>query len=302
MDLEHLIQVIEQVRERVEKYKDVLEQNEAQTRISLIEPLLRAFGWLLEDPFLVRVEVRTNNGAKVDYVLNRSDGRPAIGLEARSLGSKLELASSAVVGYAWELRREEREPKYVGITDGLRWLIAEPYNLRSPVCQVDLGSTQQPIPESALRLARVFWRRWWVVSEEARSAPSKSALIPLTALRPRVFEQPPRLVVFPDGTRCEPRTKMGPTWRGLLVTVAEWLVSQGKLRPELAPISVHLKSVRYIVNCEPFQQDGAKFRVPFQTSNGLWLDLNLSAMECVRHARRLCQAVGVDPAHVLVER
>ncbi len=95
---------------------------------------------------------------------------------------------------------------------------------------------------------------------------------------------------------------MGPTWKGLLVAVAEWLVGQGKLRPELAPIPVHANSARNIVNCEPFQQDGRRFRAPFQISNGLWLDLDLSAMECVTRARRLCQAVGVDPAHVLVER
>lgn len=36
----------------------LLGENEAQTRVSLIDPLLRALGWSPDDPDQVRVEVR----------------------------------------------------------------------------------------------------------------------------------------------------------------------------------------------------------------------------------------------------
>lgn len=120
MDLEQLIRVIELIRKRMSQYQEVLVQNEWQTRVSLIDPLLRAMGWLLEDPAVVQVEVKTNSGGKADYVLYWSDGRPAIVLEAKRVGGQLDLASSAAVGYAWELGKAGKWPKFMGMTDGLR--------------------------------------------------------------------------------------------------------------------------------------------------------------------------------------
>ncbi len=302
MDLEQLVRVIEEIRERAAKYKELLVQNEAQTRVSLIDPLLRATGWPLEDPAVVQVEVRTNSGGKADYVLKWSDGRPAIVLEAKRVGGQLDLASSAAVGYAWELGRAGKWPKYIGLTDGLRWIIAEPHNLKSPVCQVDLGKTQQPIPEAVLQLVGVLWRRRWMDDGNKESAPSKSTLIPLSQLKPGKGEVAPHAVVFPDGTRREPRTKTGSTWKGLLLAVAEWLVSQGKLRPEIAPISNHPGSVTYIVNREPSNGSGKHWESKVQLSNGLWLHTFGPPVISTAWARRLCEAVGVDPAQILVER
>ncbi|MCX7622405.1 MAG: hypothetical protein RMK01_11385 [Thermomicrobium sp.] len=46
------------MRERAERCGVLLGENEAQTRVSLIDPLLRALGWSPDDPDQVRVEVR----------------------------------------------------------------------------------------------------------------------------------------------------------------------------------------------------------------------------------------------------
>lgn len=123
-------------------------------------------------------------------------------------------------------------------------------------------------------------------NKDKASAPSKSTLIPLAQVKPGKGEAAPRAVVFPDGTRREPKTGLGLTWRGLPLAVAEWLVSQGKQRPDT-------KIVRPVPT---------GLRRAFQLSNGLWIDLHLSAEGCVSRARQLCVAGGIDPAQVLVER
>ncbi len=281
MDLEQVIEVMKQIRDWARQYRDLFAESEAQTRLSLIDPLLRAFGWRLEDPAMAQIEAKTKQGNRVDYLLKWSDGRPAILLEAKRLGGQLDLATAAVVGYAWELRREDREPKYVGLTDGLRWILAEPGQFKNPFCQIDLGKGQQPMEEVALRLAEVLWRRWWMTRGEL--APTHGLSLANMKVSPR--EQPPRAVVFPDGTRRELGIDRSRTWRRFLTVVAEWLASQGKLRSETK-----------IVRSEP-----TGFRAPFQLPNGLWIDLHLNASGCVSRARRLCEASGIDPAQVLLE-
>ncbi len=281
MDLEQVIEVMKQIRDWAHQYRDLFAESEAQTRLSLIDPLLRAFGWRLEDPAMVQIEAKTKQGNRVDYLLKWSDGRPAILLEAKRLGGQLDLATAAVVGYAWELRREDREPKYVGLTDGLRWILAEPHQLRNPACQIDLGKGQQPMEEMALRLAEVLWRRWWMTRGEL--APANRLSLANIKVSPK--DPPLQTVVFPDGTRREPRIKTRRSWAGLYVVVAEWLASQGKLRPD-----------GKIVRTEP-----TGFQQPFQLSNGLWIDHFLSTVDSVLRARWLCEVSGIDPAQVLLE-
>lgn len=211
IDSEQLVRVIEEIGECVAREKELLAQNEAQTRVSLIDPLLRARDWPLKDLAVVQVEVRTNSGGKTGYVLKRSDGRPGILLEDKKGRGQLDLVSSAAAGYAWKLGREGKWLKHVGLTDGLRWMIAEPHNLKSPICQVDLGKTQQPIPKAVLQLVGVLWRRRWMADGSKKSASSKSTLIPLAQLKPGKGEVPSHAVVFSDGTRRELKTKTGLT-------------------------------------------------------------------------------------------
>ena len=44
MPLEQLVQVIERLRERIQRHRALLTQNEALTRYVLVDPLLRALG------------------------------------------------------------------------------------------------------------------------------------------------------------------------------------------------------------------------------------------------------------------
>ena len=58
MDTAHpeLVEGSETLKSRINEHRSVLQGNEAQTRMSLIDPLLRALGWDTADPALVRPE------------------------------------------------------------------------------------------------------------------------------------------------------------------------------------------------------------------------------------------------------
>ena len=97
--LDELIDVIETLKSRIDKHRSVLQGNEAQTRLSLIDPLLRALGWDTADPALVRPEYVVS-GRRADYALMNAQGDVVVFLEAKNLGEQLANHRSQVVAYA----------------------------------------------------------------------------------------------------------------------------------------------------------------------------------------------------------
>ncbi len=69
-----LLNTIETVRERINSARSVGGWNEAQTRASLIDPILTALGWDTANPALVLHEYRTPDG-QADYVVRPKDDR-----------------------------------------------------------------------------------------------------------------------------------------------------------------------------------------------------------------------------------
>ena len=93
MSLNALQEQIEKIRTDIEEHRDILTGNEAQTKSSLIEPVLRSLGWDDSDLTRVRKEYGTEvgglkSGEKVDYALIK-DGKPVILVEAKHLNSAL---------------------------------------------------------------------------------------------------------------------------------------------------------------------------------------------------------------------
>ncbi len=118
MPLDDLYQVIEKLRERIENHRDKLNQSEALTRNALVDPLLRTLGWDTEDPALVMPEYKLGNGF-ADYAL-LTDGKPAIVVEAKKLGTALDSASSQGINYCIN-----DGIKYFAATDGRKWDVYE---------------------------------------------------------------------------------------------------------------------------------------------------------------------------------
>ncbi len=76
----------------------------------------------------------TSHGA--DRGEDKSDGLcalrrqwPAILLDGKSLGAKLEPVSATAVVYAENLGRVGKVSRYVSVSDGLWWVTREPHNL-----------------------------------------------------------------------------------------------------------------------------------------------------------------------------
>jgi hypothetical protein len=268
-------------------------RSEALTRYALIDPILRALGWDTEDPEQVRPEFPTETG-KPDYALIW-EGKPRIMVEAKPLGADLREARLKGINYT----NAKGVPFFI-CTDGNLW---EVYEVFRPValeerCIVQVN-LEAETPGKAARKLPALWR---LAAAEIKAAPlplihpeePKPAVgaitLPELAAEVKPHDRPPRLVTFPD--RHQKSLK---AWKGLLVSVASWV--EPKLRGDQVPIKL---GERFLLNPQPVHSDGQPFRAPVQVGK-LWLETHFSAKDCVHHACRLLEAVGVSPDQVRVE-
>lgn len=103
------------------------------------------------------------------------------------------------------------------------------------------------------------------------------------------------LVHLPSGTVPVTRAKQ------ILVTVAEYLVREGKLRPDVCPVAV-TRGERYLVSVTPCHGHGLDFFSPVQLSNGLHLETHVSADDAVKYSYRLFEKMGLSPDLLKIER
>lgn len=93
-----LVTTLGTVRERIAKFRGQA-IGEENTKHSLIEPVLKALGWDVEDLDQVQCEYRyTHGGDPVDYALLQ-DGVPCLFVEAKALGENLDKWAHQVMGY-----------------------------------------------------------------------------------------------------------------------------------------------------------------------------------------------------------
>ncbi len=115
--LSNLSEVLVQIQESANLYRETLKKNEAATRSVLIDPILRALGWDTANTNMVEVE-KTMNSVRADYALYDSNALPQIIVEAKALGTNLEQKKlvMALVNYAFSFGLTD-----VFLTDGLVW-------------------------------------------------------------------------------------------------------------------------------------------------------------------------------------
>ncbi|HIC95006.1 TPA: hypothetical protein EYP12_00060 [Candidatus Bipolaricaulota bacterium] len=291
--MEGLLRAVEQVRERIERYRAELQKSEALTRYALIDPILRALGWETEDPEQVRPEFPTETG-KPDYALIW-EGKPRIMIEAKRLGTDLREARLKGINYA----NTKGVPFFI-CTDGNLWEVYEVFKPAAleerRMVTIDLESEG---PGEATRKLLALWRP---ATPELRPAPAllvhpgepgptiEGITLVELAARVKPHDKPPRVISFPDGHQ---EALKG--WKGLLVAVAGWV--EPKLHKSRLPIKL---GKRFLLSSTPVHSDGQPFRAPVQVGK-LWLETNFSARECARHARRLLEVAGIPPDQVMVE-
>ena len=321
MALDDLKETIETLHERIQTHRPYLEGNETRTRQALIDPMLRALGWDVEDPNSVELEY----GIKrkwADYALMGS-GRPIAVIEAKSLGTPLnDDEKMQALNYA-----NMDGIDYMAVTNGDHWQMFDVFK-RGQLDNRILMNFQltQDEPYACALQALGLWRpnlasgqpkeaATPVMIEEPARAESASTVsepsekkkgaessnngdwVPLTSLKIEKGQKPPANanIKFPDSS-----TQPIKSWVDLWDSVANYLTEVGKISTQDCPIGRD-NSVIYFLHTEPIHQNGAEFRNPREIKSDLWLARSFgSAQETVETACWLLDKFGIDPSTVLV--
>ncbi len=158
--MKELFDLVKKLKDRIEKYGDILRNNEALTRYVLIDPVLRALDWDTENPEIVRPEER-QEGGRPDYVLYY-EGKKLIALEAKSLGTRLDEKRVLDLGFSYSWKN--RIPYFI-ITDGNIWRVYDVKKMGGELL-FEINILADPI-EDVVRKLLALWRP--LIKQEIRS-------------------------------------------------------------------------------------------------------------------------------------
>jgi predicted type IV restriction endonuclease len=128
--MSRFVDLINRLKERLVKYKDLFVQNEAAVRYVLVNPFLRMLGWDIEDPEEVVPEYTNPRiEGKADYALfiKEVSNDPIAFIEVKKLG-----------GITGEIVREKLKysfdsgVRYTIITDGNEWFLYDVFKPNVP--------------------------------------------------------------------------------------------------------------------------------------------------------------------------
>ena len=310
--LRPLLDTIETVRKRIDLARSGGGWNEAQTRASLIDPILSALGWDTSDPQFVEHESSKPDDGRADYVLKLGDNLVAI-IEAKPLDHRLEGRETAqTTNYA-----NNRGAPYAALTDGNRWLLydifkAAPIDQRK-LLDVALSDTE---PAAAALDLLALWRRNTssrrrqgvkgpVLTEEPRpkqresegtgteQLPDASAgWVSLTAISREKGQDPPSAIRFPDNAQ-----RSTTRWNQILIFTVEWLISNGSLTEGMMPIEATAK--RFLLNLKPEDSRGVSFHSPKQIQgSNIFLETGWNLADTVKRTIGVVKRCGRNPAEV----
>ena len=319
MALDDLKATIETLRKRIRDHSEYLKGYETRTRQALIDPMLRALGWDVEDPKSVELEYKVNQD-RLDYALRGSE-RPIAVIEAKALGKSLdEKETMQVLNYA-----NSAGIPYMALTNGDHWRMLEVFK-QAPIEDRVLMEfcLSQDAPYACALQALRLWRPNLASGEppqEAatpimiKSSPKDSApptpkpssgkevaepsnngdWVPITSLKVEKGQKPPpnAEIKFPDSS-----TKPIKHSVDLVKSVAEHLIETKKISDEDCP--VHKEGVKtYLVHTKPIHGTGRKFR-PSKEIGELWLNTYGDPIETHKNACWLLENFNIDPATVLI--
>jgi predicted type IV restriction endonuclease len=128
--ISRFVDLINKLKERLVKYKDLFVQNEAAVRYAIVNPFLRMLGWDIEDPEEVVPEYTNPRiEGKADYALfiKEVSNDPIAFIEVKKFG-----------GITGEIVREKLKysfdsgVRYTIITDGNEWILYDVFKPNVP--------------------------------------------------------------------------------------------------------------------------------------------------------------------------
>jgi predicted type IV restriction endonuclease len=147
-----LRETLAEVRRRIERYRGARKLNEENTKATLVEPVLRALGWNVEDLEEVQREYKTKRRDRpVDYALLLLR-TPRLFIEAKALGEDLSdrrwvnqiMGYAAVAGVEW-----------IALTDGDEYRLYNAHaavNVDEKLFRTFRISENSPVVEETLQL------------------------------------------------------------------------------------------------------------------------------------------------------
>ena len=312
MGLDDLVSYIELLQQRTKAHGTVLREYETRTRMALIDPLLNALGWDTNDPSIVIPEYKVSDGW-ADYALLRPDGHAAAVIEAKKLGTMLDVKfRRQMLNYA-----NESGIEYAGLTDGNNW---ELYKVFQPgpleerqILKVSVAAARAH--ESALRLL-VLWRPNLASGEPVpasdpvlsiRDDPRPGPVIKAPPLRPPEAGwvalsgyNPPAGATCPETIRFwDGKQQKLNYWNQVLTSVVEKLYIDGRLTIEDLPIGWGSKA--YCVNTEPVHPTGKEFANTKQIEGTpLFVNVHLAAQQVRTNTKKLLTLYELDPSEVFL--
>ena len=307
MLLDDLVKVIETLKERIATHGATLRENETRTRMALIDPLLQVLGWDTSEPAVVLPEYDVS-GRKADYALLDGGGRPSATVEAKKLGEPLASHRMQMLNYS-----NASGVEYAGLTDGDRWELYEVFKRGQLEDRriLDVSIADTPVYEAALKLL-LLWRPN-LASGQPVEANAPVLVVPrdlppddtsppgptptpdhsgnwisLSNVVAGKGQQPPKAIRFSTG-----QVRNIPSWRQILVEVAEKLANDGTLTATHCP----MKGLGFI-NSSPNGPSGTSFRSYKTISGGLYVNLNWNSSNIIKHSRKLLSHFHLSPETV----
>ena len=300
--LRTLLDTIETVRDRIKLARTGSGWNEAQTRASLIDPMLTALGWDTADPALVLHEYRTPDG-QADYALLHNDGKLAAIIEAKALGHKLDIKEiNQTTHYA-----NNRGAKFAVLSDGDHWFL---YDVFKPVAieekQLMNVVLSKGEPQATALSLLALWQPnarsgEWRKAKTPRVAPDPVAppppppsgdWVPFDSLT-ATGKPPPAVVRFEDGHEWRPEY-----WWSVLQGTIAWLYQRKSLTETDMPF-MNKVGKRPLIH---LQTSAAALLKPKPVpGTPLMFQGHMSAATAFRVTKRLLSTCGHTPSKVLAQ-
>lgn len=303
-----LARLFDTLRALMTEYDDYLRRSEYNTRVLLIDPVLRKLGWNVENPKLITMEreLARPKGLRADYVL-LEHGTPVAIMEAKSFGKDLrdgrfldqavEYAGYAGVqlfiltnGNLWQLYRWDQgvavrtlQPEMEfdiqsgNSTDSAQTALA----LRQP--NLDFGQPVDSLPDPILRSVRPSVR-------PSSSPPEESPWHPISKFLTSSVskKRQPAWMKFPDGV-VKPFVKPG--WIGVPFNLVRWLIATDRLCRNRLPVK--RANGKALIVDSPIGK-------PRAVCTGFYMNRGRGSQTHLSDALDLMRQFGIDPATVFL--
>ena len=318
--LDELVNTIETLKQRIRDHGNDIADYESRTRVTLIDPMLRALGWDVSDPSVVQIEPKVENGW-ADYALLGGNRRAVVFVEAKKLSHR-ESPIGQIIQYAGvENYKNQANITYCVYTNGDTW---EVVNVREqqPVMTVSIAT------EDSAKCALKFLSLW---RQSMADGIFDTAVEPVVEIDPPpVKPEPPEPPAPPSPTQpigpewtalteeFESTGKPAPlgirlpdgqvhttrSWTGVVIQTALWLFQSRELTKENCRIKAgRSPSVkRYILSDDGKHSTGTPFHSPAPIpTTGIIMESSFNPNDLVRNAQILLEHFGRDPSQVFLK-